>query len=78
MRVLKCLEWLIIRGRRHLEKVLDECVDRYNNECPDRGLQLHPSNGQRHGVSAIGAISWRARLGGLLREYSRVPSLAAS
>ena len=74
----ECLDWLIIRGRRHLERVLDEYVDHYNNERPHRGLQLHPPNGPLYPVSAIGAIRCRARLGGLLREYSRVPSLAAA
>ena len=25
----ECLDWLIVGGRRHLERVLDEYVDRY-------------------------------------------------
>ena len=74
----ECFDWMIIRGRRHAERVLEEYVDHYNNERPHRGLQLHPPNGQVHGVSAKGAISCRPRLGGLLREYSRVPRLAAA
>ncbi len=74
----ECLDWMIIRGRRHLERVLDEYVDHYNNERPHRGLQLHPPNGQLDGVSASGAIICRPRLGGFLREYSRVPSLVAA
>ena len=67
----------MVGGRRHLERVLDEYVDHYNNERPHRGLQLHPPNGRLHGVSARGVISCRLRLGGLLREYSRVPCAAA-
>jgi len=74
----ECLDWMIIRGRRHLEGVLEEYVDHYNCARPHRGLQLHPPNGPLHGVSATGAISCRARLGGLLREYSRTPSSAAA
>ncbi len=74
----ECLDWLIVGGRRHLERVLDEYVDHYNNERPHRGLQLHPPNGPLHGVSATGAISCRARLGGLLREYSRTSNLVAA
>jgi putative transposase len=74
----ECLDWMIIRGRRHLEGVLEEYVDHYNYARPHRGLQLHPPNGQFHRVSATGAIRCRARLCGLLREYSRTPSLAAS
>ena len=73
----ECLDWLIIGGRLHLERVLDEYVDHYNSERPHRGLQLHPPNGQLQGVGA-GAIRCRSRLGGLLREYSRTPSLVAA
>jgi len=74
----ECLDWLIIRGRPHLERVLDEYIDHYNNERPHRGLQLHPPNGRLRGVSATGAIRCRSRLGGLLRGYSREPSAAAA
>jgi putative transposase len=73
----ECLDYMIIRGRSHLELVLYEYVDHYNNARPHRGLRLHPPNGQFRGVST-GAIRCRARLGGLLREYSRTPSLAAA
>ncbi len=58
----ECLDWLIIGGRLHLERVLDEYVDHYNSERPHRGLQLHPPNGQLQGVGA-GAIRCRSRLG---------------
>jgi len=74
----ECLDWLIIRGRPHLERVLDEYIDHYNNERPHRGLQLYPPNGQLRGVGTTGAIRCRSRLGGLLREYCRVPGLAAA
>jgi transposase InsO family protein len=74
----ECLDWLIVSGRRHLEGVLDEYVDHYNNERPHRGLQLHPPNGRLHVVNAMGAINCRSRLGGLLREYSREPSMVAA
>ena len=74
----ECLDWLIIGGRSHLERVLDEYVDHYNSERPHRGLQLHPPNGRLRGVNATGEISCRARLGGLIREYSRRPSLVAA
>ncbi len=48
----ECFDWIIIRGRRHAERVLGEYVDYYNRERPHRGLQLHPPNGQVHGASA--------------------------
>jgi transposase InsO family protein len=74
----ECVDWLIIRDRRQLERVLEEYVDHYNNERPHRGLQFHPPNGHLHGPGAAGAISCRARLGGRLREYSRGASLVAA
>ena len=74
----ECLDWLIVGGRRHLERVLDEYVDHYNNERPHRGLQLHPPIGRLRGVNATGAIRCRSRLGGLLRGYSREPSVTAA
>jgi putative transposase len=70
-------DWLIIRGRPHLDLVLDEYVDHYNNARPHRGLRLQPPNGQFRAVST-GEIRCRPRLGGILREYSRLPCLAAA
>ena len=68
----ECLDWLIIRGRRHLENVLEEYVDHYNSERPHRGLQLRTPMGQVGRLIPTGDVSCRLRLGGLLREYSRV------
>ena len=68
----ECLDWLIIRGRRHLENVLEEYVDHYNAERPHRGLQLQTPNGLAGRVIPTGEVSCRLRLGGLLREYSPV------
>ena len=68
----ECLDWLIIRGRRHLENVLEEYVDHYNSERPHRGLQLRTPKGQVSRVIPTGDVSCRLRLGGLLREYLRV------
>jgi putative transposase len=74
----ECFDWMIIWGRRHAERVLEEYVDHYNRERPHRALQLNPPNGQVHGVSANGEIICRERLGGLLREYSRAPTSAVA
>lgn len=73
----ECLDWLVVGGRHHLERVLDEYVDHCNNGRPHRGLQLHPPNGRLRGVSATRAIRCRSRLGGF-RGYSREPSAAAA
>ena len=35
-----CLDWLLIVGRRQLERVLREYVDHYNRERPHRALEL--------------------------------------
>ena len=72
----ECLDWLIILGRRHLERVLSEYVDHYNGARPHRGLQLHAPNGEFKAVPARGEVECHSRLGGLLHEYSRLPSAA--
>jgi hypothetical protein len=74
----ECLDWLIVGGRRYLERVPDEYVDHYNNERPHRGLQLHPPNGPLRAVSPTGPTACGSRLGGLLLEYSRAPSQVAA
>ena len=71
----ECLDRSIILGRRHIERVLEEYVDHYNNARPHRAFQLHPPNRRLSRVRPEGAIRCRARLGGLLREYSRVAEL---
>ena len=39
----ECLDWLLIPGERHLDRVLREFVEHYNNERPHRGIGLGPS-----------------------------------
>ena len=72
----ECLDWLIMLGRRHLERVLGEFVDQYNRARPHRGLQLQPPNGEAGLPSSVGEVACRTRLGGLIREYSRLPQVA--
>ncbi|MGH2656556.1 MAG: integrase core domain-containing protein [Actinomycetota bacterium] len=36
----QCLDWLLVRGRRHLERVLRAYVSHYNRGRPHRGLRL--------------------------------------
>jgi transposase InsO family protein len=38
----ECLDWLLILGRRHLERVLRAYTVHYNRERPHRGLALQP------------------------------------
>lgn len=72
----ECLDWLIILGRGHLERVLDEYVDHYDRARPHRALQLQPPDGQVSQGSQAGEVACRVRLGGLIREYSRLPTAA--
>ena len=70
----ECLDWQLIRGRRHLERVLDEYVRHYNDERPHRSLALRPPR-TVHDRSNLGAVTVAAsiqrrdRLGGLVHEY---------
>jgi len=67
----ECLDWLLILGRRHLERVLRVYTAHYNSERPHRGLALRPPEAPQPALPAIGAIQRRDRLGGLLHEYYR-------
>ena len=71
----ECLDWLLIVGRGHLERVLRVYVDHYNGHRPHRALGLEPPD-QPAGLDVIcegqrGEICRRDRLGGLLHEYRR-------
>ncbi len=73
----ECLDWMLIWGRRHLERVLDEYVRHYNDERPHRSLALCPPRAieVRAGpdvVAAAASVRRRDRLGGLVNEYYQV------
>jgi len=65
----ECLDWVLIFGRRHLERVLAEFVDHYNSARPHRGVNLdapiplEPTGDTSRPVVRID------RLGGLIHEY---------
>jgi putative transposase len=71
----ECLDWLLIWGRRHLERVLDEYLRHYNDERPHRSLDLLPPRATRGestapaATPAATAVRRRDRLGGLIHEY---------
>ncbi len=48
----ECLDWMLIWGRRHLERVLEEYVRHYNDQRPHRGL-TEASSFVRRAVSAL-------------------------
>jgi putative transposase len=70
----ECLDWLLVWGRRHLERVLDEYLQHSNDQRPHRGLDLAPPTVINGGsvprvVRAPASIRRLDRLGGLLHEY---------
>ena len=67
----ECLDWLLIVGRRHLERVLAEYADYYNASRPHRALDLHPPDPAGQAPPAVGPVVRRDRLGGLIHEYER-------
>ena len=68
----ECLDWLLIRNERHLERVLTEFVEHYNSARPHRAIDLEvpipyvpdkPPDDSRQ-------IQRVDRLGGVVHEYS--------
>ena len=68
----ECLDWLLVVGQRHLERVLREYVEHDNAARPHRALRLRPPLARGQPVSAVGEIVRRGRLGGLIHEYERL------
>jgi putative transposase len=73
----ECLDWVLIWGRHHLERVLNEYVRHYNDERPHRGLALCPPRSiavraAPGAVAAAASVGRRDRLGGLVHEYYQV------
>jgi transposase InsO family protein len=68
----ECLDWLLIRNERHLERVLVQFVGHDNAERPHRGIDLEvpdpPSSTAR--FSDATRVRRIDRRGGLLHAYS--------
>jgi len=70
----ECLDWLLITGPRHLNAVLTEYLEHYNQHRPHRSLDLTPPAGQTTPPQLTiltGAVQRRDRLGGLIHEYAQ-------
>jgi transposase InsO family protein len=66
----ECLDWLLILGRRHLERVLRTYLAHYNGERPHRALALHPpESAAAIRRPSVGTVERRDLLGGLIHEY---------
>jgi hypothetical protein len=70
----ECLDWTLVVGRRHLERVLAEYIKHYNTARPHRGLDLQPpqlSSQPLAEVTPLRRIERTDILGGLIHEYRR-------
>ena len=69
----ECLDWTLILGRRHLERILRTYVGHYNEARPHRGLALQtPIGGPLPTAGDLKGMNVRRSdvLGGLIHEYS--------
>ena len=74
----ECLDWMLIAGRRHLERLMGEWIEHYNATRPHRSLDLRTPIARSDPVSTTTVVQCRKRLGGLLLEYSSVPAAATA
>jgi putative transposase len=68
----ECLDHLLITGTRHLDVVLHEYLQHYNDHRPHRSLHQRPPAGDTPSSDAAIHVLRRDRLGGLLHEYVQV------
>ena len=70
----ECLDWVMVHGRRHLDRVLRVYAGHYNAERPHRGIELRaPERAvQPEAVDGVPEIRKRDVLGGLIHEYEAV------
>jgi transposase InsO family protein len=71
----ECLDWLLVLGRAHLERILRVDAEHDNAHRPHRALGLEPPL-QHAGLTAVGEdqparVQRRDLLGGLIHEYRR-------
>ena len=67
----EALDWTLILGRRHLDRVLASYARHYNAERPHRDIALRVPQKQSHvePVAIVPQIKRRDLLGGLIHEY---------
>ena len=67
----ECLSELILFGDRHLQRVLSNYADHYNQDRPHQSLDNNPIQPRPSDPPTEGEIVVDERLGGLLRSYRR-------
>jgi putative transposase len=70
----ECLDWLLIVGQSHLDRILRIYIQHYNRHRPHRALQLEPPDPAGSGILIEDHPAQVHRcdlLGGLLHEYQR-------
>ena len=68
----ECLDWTLVRGRRHLERTVRAYAEHYNTARPHRGLNLEtpePRASSRGARRPCADVLRRDILGGLIHEY---------
>jgi putative transposase len=74
----ECLDWMLIVGHRHLDRVMRQWIAHYNESRPHRSLELKTPIARSDPVVVPTAVRCRVRLGGLLRDYSCAAAPAAA
>jgi putative transposase len=68
----ECLDWTLVLGRNHLEAVLRDYVQYYNQHRPHRGLRLQvpaPASAVTSAPRSLSDVGRRDMLGGIIHEY---------
>jgi hypothetical protein len=67
----ECLDWILVLGRRHLERILRSYVAHYNRGKPHRGISLGVPDGTEPSMLGVSPLEVRRIdvLGGLIHEY---------
>jgi hypothetical protein len=68
---LRCLDWILARNRRHLERVLTAYINHYNTGRPHRGIHLDTPIPGPAPADPTRPIERIDILGGLAHEYRR-------
>lgn len=69
----ECLDWILIRSQRHLDRVLRDYIKHYGRARPHRGLDLKTPEARGDPPQCRGPVRLERRnvLGGLIHEYER-------